>query len=364
MARFVVCSKKLVSNASVIQKFALESNCKVILALKAFSSYWTFDLIRDYFHGTTASSLNEVGLGSREFSKEVHYYSPGYSVSELSEILSHCSHFTFNSLGALERDGSEVSKQAQVGLRVNPECSVVETGLYDPSSPGCRLGVTASHLPSNLPDFVSGLHCHNLCEGSAEDLDRTLQAIAKNFGGYLKNMSWLNLGGGHLITDASYDNDAALKSIQSFKSDYPNLEIILEPGAACAWQAGTLVAEILDIVPTSELPVVMLDVSFSAHMPDCLEMPYYPKITGALKSSSGYMLGGSTCLAGDILGPYQFDSEPKIGNEVEFQDMAHYTIVKTTMFNGVQHPSLWLRDPSGKEQLIKAFGYDDYRRRV
>ena len=340
------------------------------MAFKAFAQWKLFPIIREYIQHTTASSLSEARLAVEEMGSPAHTYAPAYTDAEFPQILACSSHITFNSIThyehfkpILEKSGRAVS----CGLRINPEYSQVETALYDPCAAGSRLGVTADKLDSGLPDGIEGLHCHTLCESDSYMLENVLNKIEEKFGRHLPNIKWLNLGGGHLMPRAGYNVEHLISLIRRFKARYPRLHIILEPGSAFAWRTGYLKSTILDIVENAGIKTLMLDVSFACHMPDCLEMPYRPEVTGAHKPQPGetiYRLGGNSCLSGDYVGDYAFPRPPKPGDEILLEDMIHYTIVKTTMFNGVTHPSIALIKSDGEAEMLRRFTYDDYKSRM
>jgi carboxynorspermidine decarboxylase len=366
---FVLEEARLRANLELLQRVQNESGAKVILALKGFALYHAFPLIRRYLPGTTASSLYEARLGHEEFGGEVHACAPVYPPHEIETLLGYVSHITFNSLSEWERHAPAVRAcggRVSAAIRVNPEHTEVATGLYNPGVPGSRLGVPAGELGDRLPDGVEGLHFHTLCECGADALERTLAALEARFGPLLEQARWLNLGGGHLVTRADYDVDLLIGLLRGLRERY-DLAVILEPGAAVAWQTGVLVSTVLDRVEHRGVRTLMLDVSFAAHMPDCLEMPYKPRVRGARDpqpGETGWRLGGMTCLAGDSLGDYVFDAEPAVGDRLVFEDMMHYTLVKTTMFNGVPHPPVAIRRENGDLDVVRTFGYDDYRRRM
>ena len=349
-----------------------------ILAFKAFALWRTFPIFREYISHTTASSLYEARLAAEEFGSKAHTYSPAYTEEEFPQIMACSSHVTFNSLSQfvrfrpmVEAAGNPVS----CGLRVNPEYSEVEVELYNPCAPGTRFGVTADLLPDELPQGIEGFHCHCHCESDSYQLERTLVHLEDKFGRWLPRLKWLNLGGGHLMTRKDYDTTHLISVLKSLRARYPNLRIILEPGSAFAWQTGPLVASVVDIVESRGIRTAILDVSFTCHMPDCLEMPYQPKVRGAatlppeaVKSATPdqhiYRLGGNSCLSGDYMGSWQFDHELEIGETIYLEDMIHYTTVKTTMFNGIGHPAIALLHTDGTIETLRSYQYEDYRDRM
>jgi carboxynorspermidine decarboxylase len=366
---FVLDESLLRQNLLVLDRVQREAGCKIILALKGFALFHTFSLIGEYLPGTTASSLYEARLGFEEFAGEVHACAPVYSPRDLPELLGYVSHITFNSLSEWERYRPLIEQKnglVSAGLRINPEHTEVGTDLYNPGQPGSRLGVPAAECGATLPTGVEGLHMHTLCECGADALERTLAVLDRDFGPLLQQARWLNLGGGHLITRAEYDVDLLIRLVKQLRSRY-DLEVILEPGAAVAWRTGILLATVLDRVEHRGVRTLMLDVSVAAHMPDCLEMPYKPQVRQARDphpGEQGWRLGGMTCLAGDSLGEYVFEEEPQVGDQLIFEDMMHYTIVKTTFFNGVPHPDIVIAREDGTLQVVRSFGYADYRGRV
>lgn len=366
---FVLEEEALRRNLERLQYVQEESGATVILALKGFALFHVFDIIRDYLPGTTASSLYEARLGYEAFGGAVHACAPVYPERDMPELLRYVSHITFNSLSQWERYRPLLAEQAHgvsAAIRVNPEHSEVATDLYNPGAPGSRLGVAADELGGGLPEGVEGVHVHTLCECGADALERTLAALEESFAPQLRQANWLNLGGGHLITRDGYDVDRLIRQIQGLRERYA-LDIILEPGAAVAWRTGTLTATVEDRVERRGVRTLMLNVSFAAHMPDCLEMPYKPVVRQARDpepGEAGWRLGGMTCLAGDWLGDYVFDREPQVGDRLVFEDMMHYTMVKTTMFNGVPHPSIGMVKADGAFVLFREFEYADYRNRM
>jgi carboxynorspermidine decarboxylase len=362
---FVLDEKLLIKNLELLQNIQEEAQIKILCAFKGYAMWSTFQLLRKYLGGATASSLHEAKLCIEEFKQKAHLCAPVYLDSEIEEITDISSHITFNSLSQFERFGHiALQKGLKAGLRINPEYSEIETDLYNPCIPGSRLGIIAADLPEQLPSGIDGLHFHSLCEQNADTLARTLKVIEKNFGKHLQQISWLNIGGGHHFTRKDYDVDLFIKTVKAFKGRY-NLEIIAEPGEAIGWQTGYLLATVQDIICAHGIHTAMLDVSFSAHMPDCLEMPYKPQIYSASeKNTYTYRMGGLTCLAGDFIGDYSFASPLKIGDHIVFDDMIHYTMVKTNTFNGVNLPSIGMFKSDGSFELVKKYGYEDYKSRL
>jgi carboxynorspermidine decarboxylase len=337
-----------------------------------------FPIVREYIEYSTASSLAEARLAFEEMGSKAHTYAPVYSPQEFDEIAAYSSHITFNSLAQFARFSPVCqAKNVSCGLRINPEFSDVETDLYNPCAPGSRLGITANLLGSHLPDGIEGLHFHTLCESSSFDLEKTLAVVEEKFGKYFSQIKWLNMGGGHLMTRKDYDIEHLIALLKNFKAKYPHLQIILEPGSAFAWQTGELVSTVLDVVENHGIKTAILDVSFACHMPDCLEMPYQPNIMGADICKDGacpvvstemneniYRLGGNSCLSGDFIGNWQFNKPLHAGDQIVFEDMIHYTMVKTTMFNGVSHPAIALWTLDNELKIIRTFGYEDYKNRL
>ncbi|WP_454897176.1 carboxynorspermidine decarboxylase [Alloprevotella tannerae] len=366
------------NNLALIRRTADEADVEFILAFKAFALWKTFFIFRDYIAHTTASSPNEARLAFEEFGSKAHTYSPAYEDKDFDTIMRCSSHITFNSLQQFQHFYPRIVENGKLiscGLRINPQYSEIETTLYNPCAPGSRFGILAEQLPDQLPEGVEGFHCHNHCESSAAALVHTLEHIEARFGKWLPKIKWLNLGGGHLLTRKDYDVRLLIDTLKSFKARYPQLHLILEPGSAFAWQTGDLFASVVDIVENDGIKTAILNVSFTCHMPDCLEMPYWPAIRGAETleppQAAGrereplvYRLGGNSCLSGDFMGYWRFEQPLQIGDTIRFSDMIHYTTVKTNMFNGIPHPSLVLLRENGEEELLRRFGYEDYRDRM
>ena len=368
---FIIDESRLVRNLELIEKVQEESGVEVILALKGFANWSLFPLVKRYLAGATASSLHEARLIFEEMGCKAHTYSPAYFPSEMQQLLEYSNHISFNSLTQLERykpDLLAYGGEVSVGLRVNPEYSEVETDLYNPAIPGSRLGVMRGQMPEDLPDIIEGLHVHTLCESSARATEALIEALENKFAVYFKRLKWINLGGGHLMTRDNYDLGHLIQVLKRFRSKYPWLKVILEPGSAIAWETGELLSTVLDIVESGGIKTAILDVSFTAHMPDTLEMPYRPQVLGASEQGNGpfqYRLGGVSCLAGDFMEVYGFPQALSIGDRIIFWDMIHYTMVKTTMFNGVKHPAIYLANSEKKALLLsKAFTYSDFKNRL
>ncbi|MCC8089631.1 MAG: carboxynorspermidine decarboxylase [Rikenellaceae bacterium] len=367
---YVIEENLLRGNLEKIKKCGLDAGVEIIMALKAFAGWGVFPIIKEYIPLTTASSVNEARLSFEEMGTLTHSYAPVYKPEEFRDFLKYSSHITFNSLTQWEKykfDMQSYDRKISCGLRINPEYSVVDTGLYDPSSAGSRLGITSDQLGDALPEEIEGLHFHNLCESDSYDLEKILIRVEEKFGRLLPQIKWLNMGGGHLITRSDYDINHLINLLKDFKGKYPDLHIIMEPGSAVTWQTGVLVSTVEDIVENHGIKTAILDVSFSCHMPDCLEMPYKPKITGATDPVEGkptYRMGGNSCLAGDFVGEWSFDKELRVGDRVVFEDMIHYTMVKTTTFNGVTHPSFGIIRSDGNFSMIRQFGYEDFKSKL
>ncbi|MDD3322849.1 MAG: carboxynorspermidine decarboxylase [Paludibacter sp.] len=355
-------------NLELISSVKERAGVEIILAFKAFAMWSVFPVVREYIPYSTASSLAEARLAFEEMGSPAHTYGPAYTDKEFPEIMNCSSHITFNSLQQFERFYPQTQfNNISCGLRINPEYSEVGTDLYNPCAPGSRLGVVADLIGEKLPEGVEGLHFHTLCESSSFDLEKTLTVVEDKFGKYFSQIKWLNMGGGHLMTREGYDVDHLIRLLQSFKNKYPHLQLILEPGSAFAWRTGVLVSSVVDIVENKGIKTAMLDVSFACHMPDCLEMPYKPAIVGATDAIAGkstYRMGGNSCLSGDFYGDWSFENELKIGDKIIFKDMIHYTMVKTTMFNGVSHPGIGIWTKENEFKMIREFGYDDFKRRL
>ena len=365
---YVIEEQSFRRNLALISSVAQRAEVEIILAFKAFAMWSVFPVVREYVQCSTASSLSEARLAYEEMGSKAHTYAPAYSEAEFPEIMSLSSHITFNSLSQFQKFYPyTLGKNISCGLRINPEYSDVETDLYNPCAPGSRLGVVADLLGDHLPEGVEGLHFHTLCESNSFDLEKTLAVIDEKFGKYFPQIKWLNMGGGHLMTHKDYDVEHLITLLKNFRAKYPHLHIILEPGSAFAWQTGFLLSTVLDVVENKGIKTAMLDVSFSCHMPDCLEMPYKPAIRGASDVISGkpaYRMGGNSCLSGDFYGSWSFENELKVGDQVIFEDMIHYTMVKTTIFNGVTHPSIGILTKENEFKLIRRFGYEDYKNRI
>lgn len=368
---YVMEEELLRKNLELIKSVKDRAGVDIILAFKAFALWKSFPIIREYIPCSTASSVNEARLAYEEMGSPAHTFSPAYTEQNFPVFMQYSSHITFNSLTQFFRfypETKNTDKPISCGLRINPQFSEVETELYNPCAPGTRFGVSPEALASGLPKGVEGLHFHTLCESSSYDLEKTLAAVEEKFGHLLPQVKWLNMGGGHLMTRDDYDVEHLITLLKNFKTKYPNLEIIMEPGSAFAWQTGVLVSTVIDIVEDRGIKTAILDVSFSCHMPDCLEMPYKPRIRGAyhepVQGLPTYRMGGNSCLSGDYVGDWSFDEPLLVGDKIIFEDMIHYTIVKTTMFNGVSHPAIGLWTKDNKLDIYRQFVYEDYRDRM
>jgi carboxynorspermidine decarboxylase len=367
---YVIDEERFRKNLSLIKHVKEESGAEIILAFKGFAMWGVFPVLKEYVSGAAASSLHEARLCYEEIGMPSHTYSPVYNSSEFITILNYSSHITFNSLAQFAKYSnllSEYEGEISPGLRINPEFSEISQGIYNPCSPGSRLGITSDDLlKSGLPDMVEGLHFHVLFESDSYALEKVLRVVEAKFGRFFPKLKWINMGGGHLMTRKNYDVEHLIKILKQFK-EKSGLDIILEPGSAFAWETGELVATVEDIVENQGIKTAILNVSFTAHMPDCLEMPYKPIIIGAsdpVQDKPTYRLGGNSCLSGDVMGEWSFEKELVPGDRIVFWDMIHYTMVKTSTFNGVQHPSIGIWTKDNKFRLIKEFGYDDYKNRL
>lgn len=373
---YVVYEDRLRRNLQLIDSVKKRAGVDIIMAFKANALWRTFPIIAEYCRNSTASSLNELRLGREFLGGEVHSYCPAYTPSTIDEYIAGSTHITFNSVSQYERFAERLrqteaatGRHVSPGLRVNPKCSVIETDIYNPALPGSRFGVDAETLGDTLPEGLEGFHFHALCESDSHDLERVLQAFEELFGKFLPQLKWVNMGGGHLMTREGYDVDHLVKVLTAFRARHPHLKVILEPGSAFTWRTGDLLTSVVDIVENDGIKTAIVDVSFSCHMPDTLEMPYKPIITeslgkDAVQGKPTYRLGGNSCLSGDFMGDWSFDEPLAEGTRLTLEDMNHYTTVKTTMFNGIQHPSMWLVASDGTPTLLREFTYEDYRSRM
>ena len=375
---YVLEEQRLRSNLELIKSVAERAGMEVILAFKAYALWKTFPIFREYIRSTTASSLSEARLAFEEFGSKAHTFSPAYTDDEIDGIARCSSHLTFNSLSQYHRFHERArgaNPSVQYGLRVNPEYSEVGTLLYNPCAPGTRFGVTADKLPETLPGDIGGFHCHCHCESGADVFERTLAHIEEKFSKWFPQIKWINFGGGHLMTRKDYDVLHLINIIKGFCHRYPHLQVIMEPGSAFGWQTGPLVSQVVDVVEDRGIRTAILNVSFTCHMPDCLEMPYLPAVRNAvtievedpMQVPSGenvYRLGGNSCLSGDFMGYWQFDHPLEVGENVIFEDMLHYTTVKTNTFNGITHPSIGIVHLDGELEILRKYGYEDYKNRM
>jgi len=368
---YIIEENLLRKNLALIRSVADRAGVEIILAFKAFAMWKVFPIFHEYgFKVSTASSLAEAYLAFEQMGNKAHTYAPVYQEDEFDKICELSSHITFNSLSQYEKFLPKIqNKTAKIscGLRINPEFSEVETALYNPCAVGSRLGVIADKIGDKLPEGIEGLHFHTLCESTSYDLEKTLNVVEQKFSKYFSQIKWLNFGGGHLVTHKNYDIEHLIKILTNFKQKYPHLRIILEPGSAFVWETGFLTAKVEDIIENGGITTAMLNISFVCHLPDCLEMPYKPTVRGEIEPSESaykYRFGGNSCLSGDFLDSFYFAEKLKIGQEIIFEDMIHYTIVKTTMFNGVSHPSIGIIKSDGAFELLKKFDYQDYKNRM
>jgi carboxynorspermidine decarboxylase len=368
---YVIDEELLRNNLKLILSVKEKAGVEIIPAFKGFSMWKAFPIIREHFSGAAASGAWEARLASEEMKSPAHTYSPAFTGEDFEEVLQYSSHITFNSLSQFEKFFPRIKKferKISVGLRVNPEFSEVKTPLYNPCAPGTRLGITSDRLGDRLPDGIEGLHFHTLCESDSTDLEKTLFAFEEKFGKYLKQVSWVNMGGGHLMTRKDYDTDHLIRLLKEFQRRWNDIKVILEPGSAFVWETGVLVSTVTDIFESKGIKTAILNVSFTSHMPDCLEMPYKPSILGAhhepIPGKPTYRMGGNSCLAGDYVGDWSFDQELIPGDLIVFDDMIHYTMVKTTMFNGVPHPSIGIWNDRNGFRLLRKYSFEDYKNRM
>lgn len=373
---YIIEEARLRNNLRIISDVAKRADVEIILAFKAYALWKTFPIFREYISSTTASSLSEARLAFDKFGSKAHTFSPAYTDYEIEEIAACSSHLTFNSLTQYERLHETARKQnpeISFGLRINPEYSEIETDIYNPCAPGTRFGVSADKLPKQLPEDMDGFHCHCHCENGSDVFVRTLAHIEEKFAGWFKQIKWINFGGGHLMTRKDYDIELLVNTLREFHNRYPWLKVIMEPGSAFGWQTGPLVAQVVDVVEDKGIKTAILNVSFSCHMPDCLEMPYHPAVRGAKTIEEDidysvpyiYRLGANSCLSGDFMSAWQFDHELQIGENIVFEDMNHYTTVKTTMFNGISHPTLaMVRENTNELEILREYSPKDYIERM
>jgi carboxynorspermidine decarboxylase len=362
-----VCEQDLLEkNLKLLKKIQDEADVNILLALKGFALYSTFDLCKKYLKGCCASGLHEAILAREEFGGEVHTYSPAFKDEEIDEIIELSNHLVFNSFNQLNQFKSKAIGKTSIGLRINPEYSSVEVDLYNPCAINSRLGITKENFQEDNLEGVEGLHFHALCEQNVDALEGALEAFEKNFSQYFSQLKWVNFGGGHHITRSDYDVEGLIKLLKEFKKRYPHLKVFLEPGEAVGWQTGYLVATVLDVIKNG-MNLAILDTSAEAHMPDTLAMPYRAEIRNAgnvNEKKYTYRLGGNTCLAGDIIGDYSFDKPLEVGDKIILEDMIHYTMVKTTTFNGIKLPSVVIKVSDDCYEIVNNFGYNEYISRL
>lgn len=381
---YILDERLLRRNLTLIRRIAERAGVEFILAFKAFAQWKTFPVFREYISHTTASSPYEARLALEEFGSRAHTYTPAYEEETFDEMMRCSSHITFNSLSQYERFYPRIrqwnathkaDERIECGLRVNPEYSEIETALYNPCAPGSRFGILAKDLPPTLPEGISGFHIHNHCESSSFAFAHTLEHVEAKFSAWLDRLEWINFGGGHLVTRSDYDTEHLIGVLQDFRRRHPHPKVILEPGSAFAWQTGVLVARVVDIVTNAGVKTALFNASFTCHMPDCLEMPYHPTVRGAETLCDGdeighetdrcvYRLGGNSCLSGDYMGYWRFQTPLSVGDELVFEDMIHYTTVKTNMFNGIHHPALCLLHADETLEVLREYRYEDYRDRM
>ena len=367
---YIVYEDRLRSNLDLITNVMRDANVKIIMAFKANALWRSFPIFREYGIESTASSVNEMLLANDELHCLAHTYCPAYTDETIDAFAKGSSHITFNSVAQFLRFKDRIKTAPHTiscGLRINPMCSVIETDIYNPCSPGSRFGVTSEQL-HELPEGIEGFHFHALCESTSYDLEKVLQAVEAQFGGFLPKLRWLNMGGGHLMTRRGYNIGHLKQLLKDFRQRYPNLQIILEPGSAFCWETGDLEASVVDVVENCGIKTAIADVSFACHMPDCLEMPYQPVIAQALpevdESKPTYRIGGNSCLSGDYVGMWSFEQPLKAGDRLTFKDMNHYTTVKTNMFNGIHHPAILMQHSDGSIEMLREFTYEDYKSRM
>ena len=363
---FVCEEEKLEKNLQLLDFIQKKADVTILLALKGFALYSTFDICKKYLKGCCASGLNEAILAKEEFGGEVHTYSPAFKPNEFKEIAQISNHIVFNSFSQFELYKNQILPHNSIGLRINPECSTVDVDLYNPCGTNSRLGITKKEFKKNLPSSIEGFHFHALCEQNVDALKLVLDKFEENFKHYFKDLQWINFGGGHHITRKDYDVDGLIILLKEFKEKYPHLKIYLEPGEAIGWQTGYLEATVLDIVQNG-MSIAILDTSAECHMPDTLAMPYRPDILNSEEANikkHTYKLAGNTCLAGDIIGDYSFDDELNIGDKIILEDMIHYTMVKTTTFNGINLPSIAIKRKNGDYTIVRDYNYSSYKDRL
>lgn len=365
---YIVYEDKLRRNLELIDSVRRSAGVEIIMAFKANALWRTFSVVKEYGFKFTASSLNELQLGNKHLGAKAHSYCPAYTDATIDEFIAGSSHITFNSLSQFNRFGAKAAKAGvSPGLRVNPQCSVIDTDIYNPALPGSRFGVTADMIGERLPAGVEGLHFHALCESSADDLAKVLEAFETQFGKYLPDIKWVNMGGGHLMTRMGYNTEQLIEILSGFRMRYPWINVILEPGSAFTWRTGDLITSVVDVVENQGVKTAIIDASFACHMPDCLEMPYQPAITESVpldRNLPTYRMGGNSCLSGDFVDDWSFPNPLKEGDRLRFEDMNHYTTVKTNMFNGIQHPAIVYCDRNGQCSYLRRYTFADYESRM
>ncbi len=365
---YIVYEDRLRANLQLIDSVRRRAGVEIIMAFKANALWRSFGPMREMGFKFTASSLNELQLGNKHLAAKAHSYCPAYTDRTIDAFLNGSSHITFNSLSQAERFCSRALKAGvSPGLRVNPQCSVIDTDIYNPALPGSRFGVTRDMISDRLPEGIEGLHFHALCDSTSFDLAKVLAAFEEQFGEFLPSLKWVNMGGGHLMTREGYDTDHLVQLLSDFRRRYPNLSVILEPGSAFTWRTGDLITSVVDIVENQGISTAIIDASFACHMPDCLEMPYKPAITESVPEAPGlpvYRIGGNSCLSGDFIASWCFPSPLKADDRLRFEDMNHYTTVKTNMFNGIQHPDIVWCDSNGDCSYLRRFTFEDYESRM
>ena len=372
---YIVYEDKIRRNLDLIDSVRRRTGAEIIMAFKANALWRTFDIFREYGFRSTASSINEMRLGNDELGHRVHAYCPAYTPATIGEYIDGSSHITFNSVDQylrfkkdIEAHNAAGGHHVSPGLRVNPQCSVIETDIYNPALPGSRFGVTAEMLGGKLPEGIEGLHFHQLCESTSYDFAKVLEAFESQFGDMIDQVKWVNMGGGHLMTRDGYDVEHLVELLNGFKQRHPGVQVIMEPGSAFTWRTGDLITSVVDVVENQGVKTAIIDASFACHMPDTLEMPYQPLITESRSEVDTafptYRLGGNSCLSGDYVGDWSFDAPLKAGDRLTLEDMNHYTTVKTTMFNGLQHPDIVLARSNGDIEYLRRFTYEDYRNRM
>lgn len=365
---YLIHEDRLRANLSLITDVSRRSGAKIIMAFKANAVWRTFDIIGEYCRDFTASSLNELELGNTTLGGSAHSYCPAYTESTIDRYIAGSTHITFNSLDQARRFAPRaLAAGVTTGLRVNPQCSVIDTDIYNPALPGSRFGVTADRIGATLPPYIEGLHFHALCESTSHDLAKVLDSFESQFGHLLPQVKWVNMGGGHLMTREGYDTDHLVSLLTDFRGRYPWLEVILEPGSAFTWRTGDLLASVVDVVENQGISTAIIDASFACHMPDCLEMPYKPTVSESVEPAQGlptYRIGGNSCLSGDFMGDWSFAAPLKQGDRLTFEDMNHYTTVKTNMFNGIAHPSIAIARSDGRVDYLRQYDFSDYKSRM